>query len=69
MKLVVNEHRYDRVARVVLALALLPLLAVGPVPGWGLFGLLGLVFLGTAAMGFCPLYALFGFSTCPVERD
>lgn len=69
MKLVVNEHRYDRVARVVLALALLPLLAIGPVPGWGLLGLLGLVFLATAAMGFCPIYALFGISTCPVRHD
>ena len=23
----------------------------------------------TAAVGFCPLYALFGFSTCPVKRS
>jgi len=26
------------------------------------------VLLGTAALGSCPLYTLFGVSTCPVER-
>ena len=62
-----NEGTVDRVVRVVLGLGLLSLLAVGPVPGWGLAGLIGVVPLATAALGSCPLYTLFGLSTCPVK--
>lgn len=58
-----NEHVIERVIRVVLGLGLLSLLAVGPVPGWGLFGLVGLVPLATGALGSCPIYTMFGFST------
>jgi len=60
-----NEHPVERVARVVLGLGLLSLLAVGPVPGWGLAGLIGLVPLATGFIGSCPLYTVFGFSTKP----
>ena len=59
-----NEHAVDRVIRVVLGLALLSLTVVGPQTLWGLVGLVPLV---TGALGSCPLYALFGFSTCPVN--
>lgn len=62
-----NEGTVDRVVRVVLGLGLLSMLAVGPVPGWGLAGLIGVVPLATAALGSCPLYTLFGISTCPVK--
>ena len=62
-----NVHKIERAIRAVLGLGLLSLLAVGPVPGWGLAGLIGLVPLLTAALGSCPLYTLFGFSTCPVK--
>ena len=58
-----NVHNVDRILRVVLGVGLLSLLVVGPVPGWGLFGLLGLVLLATAAMGSCPIYTLLGVST------
>lgn len=61
-----NTHTYDRVARVILGLGLASLLAIGPVPGWGLVGLAGFVLLFTAAMGSCPIYTLLGVSTCPV---
>jgi hypothetical protein len=62
-----NEHPIERALRVVLGLGLLGLLAVGPVPGWGLAGLIGLVPLVTGALGSCPIYTLLGFSTCPVK--
>jgi hypothetical protein len=62
-----NEGTVDRVVRVILGLGLLSLLVVGPVPGWGLAGLIGVVPLATAALGSCPLYTLFGLSTCPVK--
>jgi hypothetical protein len=58
-----NEHPIERGLRVVLGLGLLSLLAIGPVPGWGLAGLIGIVPLATGAIGSCPLYTAFGFST------
>ena len=60
-----NEHALDRAVRVVVGLGLLSLLAVGPVPGWGLAGLIGIVPLFTAAIGSCPLYTMIGISTLP----
>jgi hypothetical protein len=62
-----NESTVDRVVRVVLGLVLLSLLAIGPVPGWGLIGLVGLVPLVTGGLGSCPLYTLFGISTCSLK--
>lgn len=64
-----NTHTLDRIGRVVLGLGLLSLLAVGPMPGWGLLGLLGFVLLATAAMGSCPIYTLLGVSTCTVPQN
>lgn len=58
-----NEHVAERVLRVLLGLGLLSLLAIGPVPGWGLVGLIGLVPLLTGAIGSCPIYTMFGLST------
>lgn len=60
-----NEHTVERVIRVVVGLALLSIVFVGPKTLWGL---IGLVPLATGALGSCPLYTLFGFSTCPVEK-
>ncbi|MFO0714002.1 MAG: DUF2892 domain-containing protein [Sandaracinus sp.] len=59
-----NEHSIDRGLRVVLGVALLALTFVGPHTLWGL---VGIVPLATGLLGSCPLYTLFGFSTCPVE--
>jgi hypothetical protein len=58
-----NVHTVDRGVRVVLGLGLGSLLFVGPVPGWGLVGLVGLILLGTAAVGSCPIYTALGLST------
>jgi hypothetical protein len=60
-----NVGNLDRVVRIVLGLGLLSLTVMGP-QTW--FGLIGLIPLATATMGFCPLYTLFGFSTCPVKQ-
>lgn len=59
-----NEHTIDRVIRVVAGLGILSLVFVGPQTLWGLVGLVPLV---TGAVGSCPLYTLFGFSTCSVN--
>jgi hypothetical protein len=62
-----NVGGADRIVRIVLGLAILSLLFV--LEGnarW--FGLIGLVPLTTALMGWCPAYTLFGFSSCPRRR-
>lgn len=58
-----NEHPIERGVRVIAGLGLLSLLAIGPVPGWGLAGLIGLVPLVTGAVGSCPIYTVLGIST------
>jgi len=59
-----NESALDRAIRVALGLALLSLTVIGPHTLWGLVGLVPLV---TGAVGSCPLYSLFGLSTCPTN--
>jgi hypothetical protein len=61
----VNEHPVERVLRVALGVALLAMAFVGPKTPWGF---LGVVPLATGLLGNCPLYSVFGFSTCPVKR-
>lgn len=56
-----NEHPVERALRVALGIGLLVLVFVGPKTLWGLFGLVPLV---TGLAGSCPLYTLFGLSTC-----
>ncbi len=63
--LAVNEHPIERVIRVALGIAILALFFVGPKSPWAL---LGLVPLATGLLGSCPLYTLFGISTCPAKR-
>ena len=60
-----NVGGIDRVLRVVIGLVLIGLAATGTVGWWGY---LGLVPLATAAMGWCPPYALFGWNTCAVRK-
>ena len=60
-----NVGGIDRVLRIVLGLVLIGLAATGTVGAWGW---IGVVLLATAAMGFCPLYTVLGFSSCPARR-
>lgn len=58
-----NVGGIDKVLRVVVGLGLLSLLFVAEgSTRW--FGLIGLVPLGTALLGYCPLYTLLGLNTC-----
>jgi hypothetical protein len=65
-----NVGGFDRIARAVLGLVLLSLFFVGPQTLWGLVGLIP---LGTAIFGWCPLYVPLGFSSCrpqiPSQRN
>lgn len=59
-----NEATWDRAARVALGLFILTLTSIGPTTPWAL---LGLIPIATGLSGFCPLYRVFGFSTCPAH--
>jgi hypothetical protein len=56
-----NEGTFDRVLRVAIGIGLLSLVFVGPQSAWGLVGLVPLL---TGVFGFCPLYRVFGISSC-----
>ena len=59
-----NVGRIDRLLRAVIGLTLILLAATGTVGWWGWLGVLPLV---TAAVGWCPPYALLGWNTCATK--
>jgi hypothetical protein len=60
-----NVGGLDRIARIALGLVLIGLAATGTV---GVWGWVGVVPLATGAIGWCPPYAIFGFSTCTMKN-
>lgn len=56
-----NVGSFDRTIRVIAGLALLASTVVGPKTMWGL---IGIVPLATALIGWCPAYTLIGIRTC-----
>lgn len=64
----VNEGSVDRIVRAVVGVALLAAWVFGWIGGTLaiVLGVVALVLLVTAAVGFCPLYRILGMSTCPV---
>ena len=61
-----NEGTLDRALRVIAGAALLSLVFVGPQTNWGWIGVVPLV---TGIIGNCPVYSLFGISTCSVKQQ
>lgn len=65
-----NMHKMDRIIRVLIALVIGALYFSGMITGT--LGIVLMVLAGifvlTSLVSFCPLYALFGISTCKVER-
>lgn len=61
-----NEHSIERVLRIGLGLGLISLVFLGPKTPWGWLGAVPLL---TGLLGSCPLYTLFGFSTCKVANS
>jgi hypothetical protein len=57
-----NEGTIDRTLRVVGGAAILSLAFFGPKTPWAFLGALPIL---TGLLGTCPLYTLFGWSTCP----
>lgn len=60
-----NEGTIDRALRIIAGLILIALVFVGPQTPWGWIGVVPLV---TGLAGFCPVYRLFGFNTCPIKQ-
>ena len=61
----VNEGTIDRTIRIIAGLVLISLVFIGPQTPWGW---IGVVPLGTALLGYCPLYSLLGIKTCPAQK-
>ncbi|NBB69786.1 MAG: DUF2892 domain-containing protein [Alphaproteobacteria bacterium] len=60
-----NVGNIDRILRIVVGLALLALVVVGPQTPWGLIGLIP---LATGLARKCPAYKLLGMNTCGGEK-
>ncbi len=61
----INVGTIDKILRIVVGIALVGwALSGGPLWAW-----IGIVPLATALIGWCPAYAVFGISTCPLKRD
>lgn len=61
-----NMGSTDKIIRVVLAIIFAILYFTGTVTGTAgiVLLILGIIFLATSTISFCPLYAPFGISTC-----
>lgn len=65
-----NESTVDRIIRAVVGVAaLLGAFAIGSGVAFVALLVVGAILLVTAAVGFCPLYRVFGISTCPVAKN
>lgn len=60
-----NEGNIDRIIRIVLALVIFGLGLAAQ--SW--LGLIGFIPLLTGLVGWCPLYSIFGLSTCPAKSN
>lgn len=60
-----NEGTIDRVLRVLVGLALIAIVFVGPQTPWGWIGLVPLL---TGLIGTCPLYTVLGIRTCKLKN-
>lgn len=68
MKLQQNVGTPDRIVRVLLGIALGVAFVTIAAPWSYVAAVLAVIMLVTGATGFCPLYALFGIRSCPIQR-
>ncbi|MBI5891381.1 MAG: DUF2892 domain-containing protein [Nitrosomonadales bacterium] len=61
----INVGSIDRILRIVVGLALIGATLAGMLPVWGWIGVVPLL---TGILKFCPAYAIFGMSTCPMQQ-
>lgn len=60
-----NIGNWERLVRIWLGAVLIGLAATNIIGMWGWIGVIPVV---TGFIGWCPAYAVFGFSTCPAHR-
>ena len=61
----INLGKIDRTIRIILGIILITLAATGILSPWGW---IGLVFLLTGLLKFCPAYNLLGMNSCPMQE-
>ncbi len=61
----INVGTIDRILRIVVGLGLIGATLAGMLPVWGWIGVVPLV---TGIFKFCPAYAIFGMSTCSMDK-
>ena len=70
-----NLGKIDRILRLVLGIAAIAFLIIGPLAaanvGWGpvqfVLAGAGVILIATSAFRFCPAYRLFGIRTCKID--
>lgn len=60
-----NAASIDRAIRIIMGIGLITIAFVGPKTPLGFIGLIPLM---TGFMGWCPMYSIFGISTCPLHN-
>lgn len=61
-----NIGKIERILRIIVGLAIVSLVFVGPQTPWAWLGLVPLL---TGILGWCPPYALLGINTCKKKND
>lgn len=59
-----NVGSIDKVLRIIIGLVLVYYATMMPDTGYNVYGWIGVIPLGTALLGICPLYSIFGLKTC-----
>lgn len=60
-----NVGTIDRIVRIVAGVGIVGATYANMLPIWGYVAVVPVV---TAFVGFCPIYTMFGLSTCPAKR-
>jgi len=63
-----NEGTVDRALRIIAGLVLIGLFFYLPEASYRWFLLIGIVPLVTGLVGSCPVYSIFGISTCSMRK-
>jgi len=63
-----NVGSIDRALRIILGLALLAGFLLNADAAYRWLYLIGIIPLATGLMSSCPLYSIFGMSTCPLKK-
>lgn len=61
-----NVGGMDKIARIVIGVALVVLAAMGQIGVWGYIGIVPIL---TGLFNFCPAYSLLGMNTCGIRKN